>query len=329
MTSSSRRNAQTWPYPRHRDFEAQLRESNARWFAERRLAVNPRMPYLLARWEDWRENIILPEVVEYIDAELKDRSEQNQGFPLHMYIHHGLSSQAMLFNLIGPLVARHDLSPLQKAFQTAGIPWPAGDTVLKFEVEDRDIFIEDTGQPTSIDLAIRGQAGSRTLFVEAKLVEREFGGCSVFENGDCDGRNPSEDFELCYLHHLGRRYWELLDKHGFLNNSAFSGRVCPLASYYQFFRELLFAVESGGEFVLLYDERNPAFYVGATPNQRGLMPFLLPFVPAPLQPKVHKISIQQVVGAFHEFGDNQWLGEFEKKYALSTNPIAMGKLHLQ
>jgi hypothetical protein len=57
------------------------------------------------------------------------------------------------------------------------------------------------------------------------------------------------------------------------------------------------------------------------------MPFLLPFVPAPLQPNVHKISIQQVVGAFHEFGDNQWLGEFEKKYAVITNQIATRELH--
>lgn len=279
------------------------------------------MPYLLARREDWPKNIILPEVAEYIEAERKRRSEQSQGFSLHKYIHHGLSSQAMLFNLIGPLVVQHDLSPLQKAFQTAGVPWPAGDTLLEFEIENREIFNEDTGQPTSIDAVIRGQAGSRPLFVEAKLMEKEFGGCSVFENGDCDGLNPFRDFELCYLHHLGRKYWELLGKHEFLNNPIWDSRICPLSIYYQFFRELLFALESEGEFVLLSDERNPTFYSGVYPSKRGVMPFLLSFVPALLRSNIHNISIQQVVAAFHEFGGIPWLEEFEKKYALTTTPM--------
>ena len=41
MSESSRRNAQTWPYPRHRDYEKQLRKSNAEWFAERNYPVDP------------------------------------------------------------------------------------------------------------------------------------------------------------------------------------------------------------------------------------------------------------------------------------------------
>lgn len=83
MTNSSRRNAQTWPYPRHRNFDEQLREANVRWFAERGLAVNPRMSYLLARWEDWPKNIILPEVAKYIEAEQTLRIQQGRGFTLH------------------------------------------------------------------------------------------------------------------------------------------------------------------------------------------------------------------------------------------------------
>ena len=41
------------------------------------------------------------------------------------------------------------------------------------------------------------------LFVESKFVEKDFGGCSVFRNGDCDGRNPVSDPSDCYMHHLG------------------------------------------------------------------------------------------------------------------------------
>ena len=316
--NNSRRNARTWPYLPHRNFDEQLREANACWFAERGLAVNSRMSYLLARWEDWPKNIIVPDVAKYIEDEQTRRVEQGRGFPLHKYIHHGLSSQAMLFNLIGPLVVQNDLTPLQKAFQTSEISWPGGQSTIEFEVEDRAIFSEDSGQPTSIDLAIRGQSGSRPLFIESKLVEKEFGGCSIFENGDCDGRNPSANFELCYLHHLGRKYWTLMNKHGFLNGPAGTSPICPLAMYYQFFRELIFAVESEGEFVLLYDERNPTFYSGTSLNERGLMPFLVSFVPALLKHHIHSISIQRIIAVFHEFENIPWLGEFEKKYALTA-----------
>jgi POLQ-like helicase len=316
MTTSSRRNAQTWPYPRHREFENQLRESNAQWFAEHRFEVNPRMPYLLSEWDNWPNNIILPEVAAYIETERQARSKEGRGFPLHKYIHHGLSSQAMLFNLIGPVIIQNNLSLLEEAFIRAGIPWPAGENKLEYEVEDRSIFSEDTGQPTSIDLLIQGTGNSWPLFIEAKLVEREFGGCSVFDDGDCDGRNPAGEFGICYLHHLGRKYWSLMEHHGFLDGPAGKSPICPLAMYYQFFREVIFALESGGEFVLLFDERNPAFYSGAPGDHRGLMPFLSTFVPPAVVPRLHSISIQKVVKVFREKHQANWLDEFEKKYAL-------------
>ncbi len=177
MTNSSRQNAQTWPYPRHESFEKQLRKANADWFAERKYAVNHRMPYLLAQWSDWPKNILLSEVAVYIQAEQKRRIDAGEGFPLHKYIHHGLSSQAMLFNLVGPLVVENNLAPLKRACLNSQIIWPTGEATAKFEVEDCSIFNEDTGQPTSIDLVLRGQENSGSLFIEAKLVEREFGGC--------------------------------------------------------------------------------------------------------------------------------------------------------
>jgi hypothetical protein len=316
MTNSSRHNAQTWPYPRHRDFEEQLHQSNAAWFLEHSYSVNNRMPYLLEQWEDWPKNIILPEVAQFIWSEQSRCNEDKKPFPLHKYIHHGLSSQAMLFNLVGPLVVQNNLSPLKAAFENNQIAWPPEEVTPKFEVENRNIFNEDTGQPTSIDLAIQGKDGIRSLFIEAKLVEHEFGGCSVFNGGDCDGRNPAQDFERCYLHHLGRNYWTLMEKHGFLKGPAGCGPICPLAMYYQFFRELIFAIESGGDFVLLFDQRNPTFFCGEPPNERGLMPFLQSFVPEQINCRIHSISIQQVVATYQEYGNFSWLKEFEKKYNL-------------
>jgi POLQ-like helicase len=246
MQPSSRRRAQSWPYPRHAEFEKQLRESNSAWFKERGYKILPRMPYLLAKWEDWPKNIIVPEVADAIKAERLDRHENRVGFPLHKYVHHGLSSQAMLFNLIGPLLVNGDLAPLQHAFIQSGIPWPDERVHCQLEFEDRALFKEDSGQPTSIDLALQGPSGSRGLYIEAKLVEREFGGCSVFLKGDCAGRSPVGNLDGCYLHYLGRRYWNLLEKHGFLHGTLAHSPICPLTMYYQFFREVLFAFEKGG-----------------------------------------------------------------------------------
>jgi len=295
MADSSRRKAQSWPYPRHETFEEKLRQSSANWFAEHGYAVNHRMPYLLERWEDWPANIILPEVAQFIQEEQKRRSTMRERFPLHKYIHHGLSSQAMLFNLVGPLVVQGNLHPFKQALEAQEICWPPETVTAVFEVEDRNIFNEDSGQPTSIDLVIKGSDNIQSLFIEAKLVEREFGGCSVFQNGDCDGCNPAKNFNRCYLHHIGRLYWTLLEKHGFLSGLAGTSPICPLALYYQFFRELIFAIESGGDFVLLYDERNPSFYSAGLSGDRGLMPFLITFVPEGIRGRIHSITIQQVI----------------------------------
>jgi POLQ-like helicase len=316
MSDSSRARARTWPYPRHRDFEVGLRQVAAAWFRDKGLAVHDHYPYILADPKEWQQNIILPEVAEYIQAEIPQRGARRQGFALHKYLHHGLSSQAMLFNLVGPLIVSRDLEPLREAFGRQAIAWPEGEVSASFEVEDRAIFNEDSGQPTSIDLVLKGGIGSSHLFVESKLVEREFGGCSVFAAGDCDGRNPAQNLALCYLHHLGRKYWQLLDKYGFLAGAIGQNATCILISYYQFFREVVFALELGGSFVLLSDERNPTFHCNGLSGERGLTPFLLSLVPSSLRKRVAAVSIQQVVAAVKASGQHPWIAEFERKYGL-------------
>ncbi len=76
-----------------------------------------------------------------------------------------------------------------KALGEQGVDLDAEVCSASFEYEDRDVFNEDAGQPTSIDVALRDGEGKPVVFVESKLVEREFGGCSVFAHGDCDGMN--------------------------------------------------------------------------------------------------------------------------------------------
>lgn len=318
MNENSRRLARSWPYKRQQEFEHELRRAAGAWFESQGYAVSKRYPYILAEWEQWPQNIILPEVTQLIERERADRQQARVGFPLHKYIHHGLSSQAMLFNLIGPLVVRGDLASLQAALAYADVPWPSGEVKAAFEREDRQVFNEDSGQPTSIDLVIEGDSDSPALFIEAKLVEKEFGGCSVFQAGDCDGQNAANDHSLCYLHHIGRLYWQRLGEFGFLRGDMKASPVCLLAAYYQFFREVLFALVKGGVFVLLYDERNPVFYRSGVLEPRGLMPFLTQFVPEQHRHRVRSLTIQQVVMAIEESGRHyDWIGEFRQKYGIA------------
>jgi hypothetical protein len=317
MSMSHRALAKSWPYTRHKAFEEPLRHTAAAWFKAKGSKVHVRYPYILSAWANWPENIVCPEVTTYIKDLDTGASITGKRFPLHKYLHHGLSSQAMLFNLIGPLAVHGDLSPLRNAFAGAGISWPGDDAYAEFELSDSKVFNEVGGQPTSIDLAITGGTGV-PLYIEAKFVEREFGNCSVFEDGDCDGANPAHNRSLCYLAHIGRRYWDVMDKHGFLIGDLGTSPFCPLMGYYQFFRELLFAVEKGGLFVLLYDARNPTFVRKGPSESRGLLPFLTALVPEPLRDRVRAVSIQEIFAAIVASGQHKdWVGTFAQKYALS------------
>jgi len=315
---SSRSLAREWPYARRRTLERALREAAAAWFAARNLETSRTMPYCLARGEDWPQNILLPEVTTYVQGEKSRCERAGTPYPLHKYLHHGLSSQAHAFNLVGPLVVRNDLQPLGEAIAAHGVQWPGADAKVEFEFEDRSVFNEDSGQPTSIDIVVRDERGAPTIFIEHKLIEPEFGGCSVYGSGDCDGRSPARDHGLCYLHHVGRTYWDRMDELGFAD-MLHEAQPCPLAVHYQFFREALLAIVKGGTFVLLSDERSPAFHTvpstGGGPA-RGLMPYLSTFVPPQHRGRVVSISVGDVVDAIRRSGrHDDWLGDYCAKYA--------------
>jgi len=227
----------------------------------------------------------------------------------------------MLFNLIGPMTVQKDFAPLKNVLSAQEIAWPEGEVSLSFEYACPAVFNEyGRGKPTLIDLVVVDGSCEPHLFIEAKLKERNFGGCSIFKGGKCkiDGRNPAHDFSLCYLHSDRRRkYWELLDKHGFLTEAIKQDPICILKKHYQFFREVLFALEHGGSFVLLSDERSPIFYRTGPPGKRGLMPSLLALTPQSLHNRIASVNIQQVVAAIKSLGEPDWLIEFERKYGLS------------
>ena len=315
---SSRQKAQIWPYPRYRFFQDHMRAAASGWFAAKDYPVDHHYPFILDSWDHWQRNIILPEVAAYIEDVRQQRAKDRQGFPLHKYVHHGLSSQALLFNLAGPLVVRNDLQPLLDVMRAAGVRLSRQPVSASFEFEDRAVFNEDSGQPTSIDLVLTDEAGKPCVFVECKFTEAEFGGCSVFAQGDCDGRNPANDFPACYLHHIGRRYWELLDQYGFLNGPLRDDMLCVLSNHYQFFRCLLTALHYSGTFVVLSDSRSPVFEcTGKQGQRRGLLPLLLELVPEPLRGQVASISVQDLVTALEQSNKHEWLNEFKRKYGMT------------
>lgn len=319
MIENGRQRAKIWPYNKYSDYVKPLREDGAKWFEEKGYEVQNKYPYILNDANYWRNNIILPEVANYIDEEIRNCNNAGKGFPLHKYIHHGLSSQAMLFNLIVPLILNNDINILKPVFENKGIPFPEEISGATLELEDRKVFSETRGQPTSIDLVIKNITDRQSLYIEFKYSETAFGGCSVFGKGDCEGRNPANDPSLCYLNFLGRKYWDLLKEQGFLQGQFIDSPICMLANYYQFFREVAFAIHNGGYFVLLHDERNPAFINDSPAGLRGLWPFLMAFVPDHQKGKVKEITIQEVFRAICETNKHShWTNEFANKYNLKA-----------
>lgn len=314
---NSRQLSQQWPFPRHKTFEKELRDAAANWFKNQGYPTRSRMPYCLKSWSEWKDNIILDEVAANIESRKADCQRNKKPFPMHKYVHHGLSSQAMTFNLIGPLITRNDFDPLMELMNQGNVNVADDIISASFEYEDRKVFKEDWGQPTSIDVVLKDKRQDPVVFIEVKLVEKEFGGCSVFSNGDCNGHNPLSGENTCYLSFIGRRYWHLVEKYGF-SKPLQNERQCPFIAHYQFFREVLFSLEKGGTFILLSDERSPVFHCSTNGARRGLMPFLMKFVPVEFKDRVASVSVQQLIEIIKSSSRHRdWIDQFEQKYGLA------------
>ena len=301
-----------WKYQQYKSFRKSQNEFAKNWFEKKGVAVQEKYPFILKSNSEWKKNLILKEVANFIELNKKEYEDKKIPFPLHKYIHHGLSSQAMLFNLLGDATLKKD-----KDFFTSLLAFDDvvidNNSELLFEYSDRTVFNEQQRQPTSFDFAIINSSGKH-IFLEAKYVETEFGKCSTIESGECDGMNPINDIESCYLTYCGRNYWNLMMQHS-LSKPYINSRICPFAIYYQFFRELLFAVEKNGYFVILIDKRNPAFIKTDGVNERGLIPVLTNQLPEQMKNIIKVLYIQDVVVLLEKFGYS-WVNEFKSKYGL-------------
>lgn len=300
--------------PRRAHWLPELRAQVAAYFAEKGLPVRSTAPYILAGGKQrWPLNINDPEVVAMIRTISAERRAGGHPFPLHRWIRHGLSSQALLFNLIGPVLLARRWDVFDAILESAGIPLSGRVIDAKLEEEDRSIFNEGAGQPTSIDLYLQTDQGD-TVCAEFKFTENSFGGCSIFERGDCDGRNPAGDFDLCYLHTVGRTYWLLMQKHGLVTDSLEANSICPFITLYQAYRILMFALERGGHFLLIHDDRNPSFAWTSTSIERGAFALFYELLPTSARRRCHRITTQAVVEILERTFPFPTLEEVRTKY---------------
>lgn len=295
---------------KRRDLIKQLQKQTAAYFTNRGYRV-AKSRYILANRDNWRYNIILPEVANYVEEEKLSRENTSIAFPLHKWIHHGLSSQACLLNLLGDFVINKKYSTLEDIISLAEPPLALNGNIVsaELEYEDRSIFSEDRGQPTSVDLYLKTDRDEGAI-IEFKFTESEFGTCSVYENGECDGSNPKGKLDSCYLHQLGRKYMKLMENHNLLNDTEY----CPFTEFYQAYRLLLIALEHNGRFLLIHDERNPAFLTDVNGIERGRYIRFKQLLPKDKLDKLHILSIQRIVGYLQEEQKCSWLEEFKEKY---------------
>lgn len=302
-----------WEYNLYSNYRKRKNKVATDWFMEKGFKVKDKYSYILDKKENWRNNILLNSVYTYIENEKANAKKDNRPFPIHGFIHHGLSSQAMLFNLFGESVINKDINLFQELFNFKDV-YINDDSSISFEYCDRKTFNEVQQQPTSFDFAIKNKTG-KNIFLEAKLVETEFGKCTTIEKGECDGQNPINPSSLCYLTYKKRTYWDLMNKYK-LQIPYKESLICPLAVYYQFFRELIFALENNGYYVLLVDKENPAFKKGVQGNERGLIPTLTRYLPSEIKSIIKVIFIQDVLKIF-EKNNYKWIDDFKKKYGIN------------
>jgi hypothetical protein len=294
----------------YKDYRTAVEDAAAAWFRRRGCPVEAQRPYVLASHDTWLDNIIIPEVRSIVESVR----------PRHTMVHHGLSSQALAFNLFGPLMLRQDLAAAKPAFEAAGIQWPSPQCIGQFEFDDPNVFAEiGRDQPTSWDIAMGSSGGEPSLLVEVKFVEHDLGSCSVFTRGDCDGANPARNFDICYLHsHKKRRYLVVAEELGLLETAAFAGAICPFTIYYQFFREVAFAAVKRASMIYVLDDRNPALFSRGPKGHGGRIPFLMALLPSSLSSLVSVVTIPTILSALEASNrHDNWLGEFRTKYGFN------------
>lgn len=171
--------------------------------------------------------------------------------------------------------------------------------------------------PSQIE-TLKDETNEPKILIEAKLVEKSFGYCSRLQSAVCSGLNPVNGiFEKeCELVSIGREYWKVLIENDVLTEETLKGPTCPMAVFYQFYREVGFAVKTNAQLVFLVDERNTFF----SPSTDSSLPNrLIKSLKANIQQKVKIVTIQRIFAEIAKFfQDQNWVESLAEKYNLNT-----------
>lgn len=78
-----------WNYKLYSDYRKEQNKYAAEWFKIKKYAVHKKYDYILDTYENWKKNIIAPEVADFIERLKNEAESKKEPFPLHKYIHNG------------------------------------------------------------------------------------------------------------------------------------------------------------------------------------------------------------------------------------------------
>jgi hypothetical protein len=240
------------------------------------------------------------------------------------------SSQALTQSVFGALEATGHLAALGAVTAECGRPAFTQTPGQLHMTLEQDVNWLGEPRPTSIDVCF--ESPQYRIAVESKLSETVFGTCSrprlPQDNPSyCDGTYTVQHGRRtrCALTEIGVQYWQhapaVLDWNPDIDHSP-----CPLAWTYQLVRNVLAATvrqdrveTASGHALIIYDERNPAFWPG---DARSAYDAVCKALRHP--GLLRKVSWQRVIGQLSAAGDLRWLVDgLEAKYGLTNSATVL------
>ena len=236
------------------------------------------------------------------------------------------SSQALTQSVFGALAATGHLAALGALTAECGRSAFTETPNLLHMTLERHVSWLGEPRPTSIDVCL--ESPQYRIAVECKLSESVFGACSRprlprDDPSYCDGTYTVQHGRRarCALTEIGVQYWQhapaVLDWNPDVDHSP-----CPLAWTYQLVRNVLAATvrqdrveTASGHALIIYDERNPAFWPGG--DARSAYDAVCAALRDP--GLLRTVSWQRVIGQLSAVRDLRWLVDgLEAKYGLTT-----------
>jgi hypothetical protein len=244
----------------------------------------------------------------------------------HRWFRSMKSSQALTQSVFGALAATSQLTALGALTAECGrSAFTETSNQLHMTLEQNVNWLGEP-RPTSIDVCFEGP--QYRIAVECKLSENVFGTCSCPRRprdnpSYCNGTYTVQHGRQarCALTEIGVQYWQhapaVLDWNSDVDHSP-----CPLAQTYQLVRNVLAATvrqdrveTASGHALIIYDERNPAFWPGG--EARSAYDAVCAALRHP--GLLRTVSWQRVIGQLSAVRDLRWLVDgLEAKYGLTT-----------